>query len=226
MNVAILYSGGKDSNLTLDYALKNYNVKCLIILISENKESYMFHTPNINLAELQAKAVGIPYILQKTKGIKEKELNDLEKAIKGAIKIYKIQGILTGAICSNYQASRIKDISNKLKIKCINPLWHKDEIKLLKELVNKKFEVIICGVFAEGLENLIGKRLDKEMIAELEKLQNKYKINPSGEGGEIESFVLDAPFFKNKLAIKKSHIIKDSKYSKILIIDKIRLIKK
>jgi asparagine synthase (glutamine-hydrolysing) len=226
MNVAVLYSGGKDSNLALEHALKEHSVKCLIILISENKESYMFHTPNINLAKLQAKAIRIPYIIKKTKGIKEEELKDLEKAIEKAIKIYKIEGILTGAICSNYQESRIKAIADKLNLSLINPLWHKDQIEILNELVNKKFEVVICGIYAEGLENFIGKKIDKEFIKDIKTLNEKYKINPVGEGGEFESFVLDALFFKNKLIIKKSHIIGDSKYSKTLIIDKLILIKK
>jgi len=43
----------------LSYALKFTNVKCLIIIQSKNPESYMFHTPNISWAKVQAEAIGI-----------------------------------------------------------------------------------------------------------------------------------------------------------------------
>jgi uncharacterized protein (TIGR00290 family) len=158
-----------------------------------------------------------------TKGVKEDELKDLEEAIKKAVEDYKIEGIVTGAVCSNYQESRIKNIADKLRIKCINPLWQKNQIDLLKEIVDKKFKVIICGVFAYGLENFIGREINKEFVEEIEILNKKYKISPVGEGGEFESFVLNAPFFKYKLIIKKNHVIKDSNYSKTLIIDEINL---
>ena len=71
LKTAILYSGGKDSTLALQYALKYTHVKCLIIMISKNRESYMFHTPNIYWAEKQAEAIGIPSIVQYTEGEKE-----------------------------------------------------------------------------------------------------------------------------------------------------------
>ena len=75
----------------------------------------------------------------------------MENAIKKAIKKYKIEGIVTGALHSEYQASRIQKICDNLKIKCINPLWHKEEIPYLNELLKENFKIIIIGVFAYPL---------------------------------------------------------------------------
>jgi ABC transporter with metal-binding/Fe-S-binding domain ATP-binding protein len=219
--VAVLFSGGKDSNMALYYALKNCRVKCLITLVSENPESYMFHTPNINLAEKQAKAIGLPIIIEKTKGVKEKELDDLERAIKKAIRKYKIRGVFTGALASVYQASRVQKICDKLGLACLNPLWHKDQFEFLNELVKLKFEVVIVGVAAEGLEDFLGRKIDSDFIKEIREVYEKFKINPAGEGGEYETFVLNAPFFKKKLRIEKSHVIGEG-LSKILVIDEIK----
>ena len=73
----------------------------------------------------------------------------------------------------------------------------------MQEVVNNKFEVIISGVFAYPFdESFLGKKIDNEMIAKLQEFNKKYKINEAGEGGEIETTVLDAPFFKNKIIIK------------------------
>ncbi|MEM3405568.1 MAG: diphthine--ammonia ligase [Candidatus Pacearchaeota archaeon] len=226
LRLGILFSGGKDSCLALDYALKNEKVCCLITIISKNKNSYMFHTPNIRLVEKQAQAIGLPLIIEYTEGEKEKELFDLEKAIIRAIKIYKIDGVVTGAIASIYQSSRIQKICNKLNIECFNPLWQRNQIEILNEIVEKNFDVIITGVYAEGLEELIGKKIDISFIEKIKKLQEKYKINPAGEGGELESFVLDTNFFKKKIIIKDFGIFDDYKGEIIMKIKDVYLINK
>lgn len=219
LRTAILFSGGKDSCLALDYALKYSQVKCLIIMRSKNVESYMFHTPNIKWAELQAKAVGIPYIIQWTTGVKEKELKDLESAIKKAKLKYKIQAVVTGAIESVYQASRVQAITNKFGLECFNPLWQKDQSELLEELINKKFEVIIVGTFGEGMESLVGRSIDKRFLSDIHVLKDKYRINVAGEGGEYESFVLSALYFISPLKILKSKIVKDDSGGVVLDIE-------
>jgi asparagine synthase (glutamine-hydrolysing) len=205
LNSAVLFSGGKDSGLALSYALKFTNVKCLIIIQSKNPESYMFHTPNISWAKVQAEAIGIPYIIQNTVGEKEKELKDLTIAIKKAKAKFKVQAIITGAIESVYQASRVQTITNSLGMECFNPLWQKDQIELLDELVQKKFEIIISSIAADGFtEKWLGRKIDNAAVLELKILSKKYGFNPAFEGGEAESMVLNAPFFKKRLIIKKA----------------------
>jgi len=207
MKLALLFSGGKDSCLAMHYAMQEHEIICLISIVSENKESYMFHVPNIELTSVQAKAMQLPLIQQITKGEKEKELIDLKKAILEAKEKYNIQGIVTGAIRSAYQASRIQKICNELNLKCLNPLWLKPQTEVLQEVVDNKFEVIISGVFAYPFDkSFLGKKIDKEMIAKLQEFNKKYKINEAGEGGEIETTVLDAPFFKKKIIIKDATI--------------------
>ncbi len=63
----------------------------------------MFHTVNIDLTRLQAQAWGIPYIEAETKGVKEKELDDLQETLAKL----DIDGVITGAIASKYQGDRI-----------------------------------------------------------------------------------------------------------------------
>ena len=204
MKLGILFSGGKDS-LYAAYLAKQegYEISCLISILSENKESFMFHTPSINGVEKQAEVMKIPIIIKKTKGIKEKELKDLEKAIKEAKSKYKIQGIVTGAVESVYQATRIQKICDKLDLECFNPLWQKNQIALLQELIKNKFEIIVSGIFAYPLEKKwLGRKINKIFIEEIAKLNEKWGINPAGEGGEFESFVIDCPLFKKKLKIK------------------------
>lgn len=200
---AILFSGGKDSTMAAYLAKKKgYELACLITILSENPESYMFHTPSIQKTKQQAKVMNIPLIVDKTKGEKEKELKDLERAIKTAKKKYKIDCIVTGALHSEYQASRIQKICDKLKLECFNPLWHKDEHKYLKELIKHKFKVIVIGVAAYPLNgSWLGRKIDNEFIEDVKELHEKYKIHVAGEGGEFETFVLDCPLFERPLKV-------------------------
>jgi ABC transporter with metal-binding/Fe-S-binding domain ATP-binding protein len=226
MRIAVLFSGGKDSTLALFKALKEHEVCCLISLVSENPESYMFHVPNIHLVEMQAKALDIPLMLSKTRGEKEKELVDLKKALEKAIKKYNIDGIYTGAVCSVYQAERIQKICDDLKIRCFNPLWQMNQIELLHELLRNNFKIMISGVFAYPLdEKWLGKIIDKETISKLEELQKKFQLNPAGEGGEIETTVLDCPIFKKKIEILDSEI-KYKNHAGSFIVKKARLVEK
>jgi len=204
MKVGVLYSGGKDSTLALMKAKEVHTVVCLITLMSENKESYLFHTPNIEVTQLQAQAMGLPLIRVVTKGEKEKEVKDLRMAVEQAKKKYKIDGVVTGAVRSTYQASRIQQVCHELGLWCFNPLWLKDQVELLNEVVEEKIHAIIGGVFAEPLDQTyLGKVIDKNMISKLSKIASSHHINPAGEGGEIETTVLDAPVFKKKIAITK-----------------------
>lgn len=226
MKLGALFSGGKDSYYAMYLASKNHEISCLITIISKNKESYMFHVPNIELAEQQAKALEIPLIKIVTEGKKELELKDLELAIKQAIKEYSIEGIVTGALASKYQATRIQNICDNLNLKCLNPLWQMNQVDLLNKLIKDDFKVLITGVFAYPFtEEWLGKEIDKKIINELIILNEKYKINPAGEGGEIETFVIDSPMNKYKI-----EIIKTSKtyanYAGVLNIESLKLVKK
>ena len=202
MRVGVLFSGGKDSSLALWKAKEFHEVVCLITLVSESPESYMFHVPNIELTSMQAEAIGLPLLQRRTKGEKEKELDDLMKILRSAKKKFRIEGVVTGAIKSIYQASRIQRICHDLDLCCYSPLWLKDQIELLNELVENNFKVIISGVFAYPLDRtFLGKLIDDEMIKRLQELMERYGLNPAGEGGELETTVLDAPFFKERIEI-------------------------
>jgi len=226
MKVGVLFSGGKDSCYAAYLAKKEgHELACLITIESENKESFMFHTPSIKQTEKQALAIEVPLIVIRTKGEKEKELLDLEKAIVQAKKKYKIEGIVTGAVASVYQASRIQKICDKLGLEVFNPLWQKNQVELLEELIKNKFEVIITGVAAEGLnESWLGRKLDASMIEELRVLNKKFGLNPAFEGGEAETFVCWCPLFRKRLEITKFKKIMDTNNSGRLEIQKIRFL--
>ncbi|MEM3596965.1 MAG: TIGR00289 family protein [Candidatus Bathyarchaeia archaeon] len=199
MRVAVLATGGKDSALALHRILKQgYEVKCLVSMMPLREDSWMFHYPNIRLVKLFAEATEIPLASAETSGVKELEVEDLKRLIAKL----DVEALASGAIASNYQKSRIERICEELGIKCLTPLWGENPINILSELVTFGFETIITGVYAYGFsQEWLGRKIDKETIKALVALNKRYGVSVVGEGGEYETFVLDAPYFKKQIKI-------------------------
>ena len=99
----------------------------------------MFHTPNIDVTALQAEALGLPLVSVVTEGQKEEELADLEEAIAEAKRNIQIEGVVTGAVESVYQASRVQRICNRLMSGVLTHLWKHDQKACWKRLWKKNF---------------------------------------------------------------------------------------
>ena len=223
MRVAVLATGGKDSTLSLCYALKEgYEVKYLVTMIPRREDSWMFHFPNIHLVDLFAEAVAIKLVKAETAGIKEAEVEDLKRLLA----TLDIEGVVSGAIASQYQKKRIDRICKELNLKCIAPLWQKNPLDLLKEIVKLNFETIIVGVYAYGFDQeWLERKIDSTAIVDLIELNKKYGISLVGEGGEYETLVLDAPIFKKRIKVVQKERIWE-KQSGYLLIKKAELVDK
>jgi len=199
MRVAALVTAGKDSALALHRAMRlGYEIKYLVTMLPQRADSWMFHYPNIHLTELFAEAVGIPLVKAETAGIKEAELQDLKRLLA----TLDVDGIVSGAISSQYQKKRIDKICRELKLKSLAPLWHEPPLKLLEEIISLKMHVIIVGVYAYGFDKTwLGRKINQKTINELVELNRKYQVSLVGEGGEYETLVLDAPFFHKKIKL-------------------------
>jgi diphthine-ammonia ligase len=208
MKAAVLFSGGKDSTLAAYKAMEDgWKVEYLLSMHSENPHSYMFHVPNIHLTQLLSQAMEIPLIRAKTPGEKEEELKDLRNALTD-LKNRGIEAVFTGAIHSKYQKSRIDNLCQEVGLESIAPLWHRDPLDYMQEVVDLGFEVMITSVSAEGLdESWLGRIINEDLLEELKGLHEKYGLHMAFEGGEAETLVLDGPIFKKKLNILDSENI-------------------
>jgi len=150
--------------------------------------SMMFHHPNIEWTKLQAEAMEITQIF-----VKPNEGQEELDALENILSELDIQGIFTGAIDSDYQKQRIDKIGESLGIPTYSPLWRKNE-PMYSEVL-QYFETYIIAVSAEGLgPELLGTKFQP--------IQKK-GIHPFLEGGEGETFVTDAPFFRKRILIDK-----------------------
>jgi len=187
MHVACLFSGGKDSTYAAFWAMAQ-GFEPFLLTVKPEPYSMMFHHPNIDATKLQADAMGLE---QEIIGATEK---NWEEKLSGALRKNRAEGLIAGAVASEYQRRRFEKICEGLGIPSYAPLWHKGRETLQEMLEN--MEIYITAVSAEGLgKDWLGKPL-KELVAKKPK-----HIDVFLEGGEGETFVADAPFFGKRIII-------------------------
>ena len=203
MSWAALTSGGKDSILSCQKAIDSgKEVRYMVTARPENRDSYMFHSANLDVVPVMAKVAGMEYIEIETHGRKEEELADLEAGLAAL----DIEGVIAGAVASEYQAVRVKTITDKLGVELFTPLWHMDTELLLRE-VAARMDAMIIVTAAEGLdESFLGAHFNDDLISRLKRVAAARRINLAGEGGEYESLTLNAPFFSRPITYTSSEI--------------------
>jgi ABC transporter with metal-binding/Fe-S-binding domain ATP-binding protein len=207
MNLAALFSGGKDSTFSIYKAQRlGHSVKCLVTILTSSAESHLLHHPNIELTTLQAKSMNIPHIIIRAEcADTAKELDLLKDALVKAKTDYKIEGIVHGGILSEFQKTQFEFVAKNLGLQVITPLWKKDQKQYMEELLDSGFEFIITAVSCDGLDDSwLGRKITQENLGTLVQLSQKHKFNLSFEGGEAETFVIDCPLFSKPITIVDS----------------------
>lgn len=201
MNLAALYSGGKDSNYALYLAQQaGHAVETLVTLLPQ-EASWMYHVPNVRWTRLQAEALGIPQVVEEAGAGEVAELEALERALERAA----VEGVVAGAVASDYQYARVGEVCERLGLGVYAPLWRKDPARLLTEYVEAGFAILVVAVSAEGMQaDWLGRRLDAQACSDLAALHERYGVHPIGEGGEFETMVLDGPNFASRLQVRRA----------------------
>lgn len=203
MRLAALYSGGKDSTFATYLAHQmGHEISFLVNIVPMDKASWIFHTPNLSIVPKMAEAMDIPLISVVSDGTEEGDMDALKDALEGL----DIDGVVVGALWSDYQWDRMNRVLGELDLIMLAPLWRKDQDMVYDEMVSAGIDAIIVGVFAEGLdEGWLGRHIDNASKDELKILRSRYGISIMGEGGEYESMTLDSPMFKKRLVINSSN---------------------
>lgn len=205
VRVAILSSGGKDSTYAHWWAtLQGWDVLSLIRCKISTGDSMTFQIPATDIVEKQSLASETNYLEFILSGEENSEMDELASLIseemqKGKI-LEKLDGLVTGALRSDYQKSRIECMCEELGIHSFSPLWHNNPETHISSLINDGFKILITSVSSNGLDkSWIGKIINHSNYLELEKLAEKYRFNVDGEGGEFETSILNAPHYSSEI---------------------------
>lgn len=202
MRLASLYSGGKDSTFSL-YLMEQsgHDIPYLVNIVPEDAASWIFHTPNLSVVPLMAESIGKELVTAKSSGTEEGDMEGLRNALDGL----DVEGVVSGAIWSDYQWDRMNIVCGDLGLKLMAPLWRKDQDMLMDQFIDSGIRSMIVGCYAEGLgEEWLGRIIDRQAVEELKAIRARTGISIMGEGGEYESLTIDSPMHSRPLEIVSS----------------------
>jgi diphthine-ammonia ligase len=199
VRVAALFSGGKDSTYAAYAAMqRGWEVTQLLSILPEDRDSMLFHAPNLHLIPLQADAMQLPLIQERAAVGEDGELDALRRIFRHL----DGDGVVVGAIASDYQHQRVNRIADEFGLRVFAPLWRREPRQLVRDYLAAGFDIVFSSVSAEGLDaSWLGRRWDDRVVDDLLRLQETRGVHPCGEGGEFETLVLDAPTFHRRLEI-------------------------
>ncbi|MFC6785306.1 diphthine--ammonia ligase [Halobaculum halobium] len=208
-----LFSGGKDSSWAVYRALDRGLPVERLLTVHPAGDSYMYHVPETRLAALAAESIGIPLVEIEPDDFDagsttdsgaqgDRELEPMEAALTDLAAEVRLTGVTAGAVESEFQTSRIEAMCDRLGIELFAPLWQRDPRALAEEMLDAGFEITVIQVAAAGLdESWLGRTIDREALAELERLNDEYGVHLLGEGGEFETFVTDGPHMDRRIEL-------------------------
>ena len=198
MTVTALVSGGKDSIYAAYLAdTQGWPVDELVTLRPTETDSMLYHTPNLDLVALQAEAWGKRHRPVPVPGTGE----DAELAALASALGAQRGPVIVGAIASSYQWARVLRVADRAGRRVYAPLWRVDPKRVVEEEISAGLDIRLVHLAAEPLTpELLGRRFDRELVAELERRSRARRpVHLAGEGGEFETLVVDAPFFRERL---------------------------
>jgi len=146
------------------------------------------------------------------------DLKGLEETLRATKRDEGIEGLVTGAVASDYQKSKFDNLCDRVGLRSFSPLWHKKPEVLVGDLIGAGFRIVMSGVAASGLdESWLGEELTLMEWERLKKVSERHGLYLTGEGGEYETFVIDAPHFSQKISILDSEREWDGQSGRLVI---------
>jgi diphthine-ammonia ligase len=205
------WSGGKDCCLALYRAIKKgMTVRYLANTISEDGQRSRSHGISSAVIKAQSEALGIPIVQRRTTN------DNYETVFIDMLRGFKREGI-EGGVFGDIDFYPHREWNEKVcrqaGIKPCLPLWKEDQAALMREFIDAGFESVIITVKGEFFgEEMLGKKVDKNLLTYLEELSRTGDITPAGEAGEYHTLVVDGPIFQKRLEILESETVEREGY--------------
>ncbi|MEK6861882.1 MAG: diphthine--ammonia ligase [Nanoarchaeota archaeon] len=226
MEVAILYSGGKDSTLAIEHCVnKDWNIKYLISVKPNRTDCFLFHFATVEHTKDIAKILGLNHIYVTC------DVSDPKKEaniIKDVVLKNPVDAVILGGTgLQETQIKSIRDALFDLGIEVFATHTGEDHGKMLYDLIRRGYDIRITQVAVEGLgEEWLGKKMDLDNFEKLKKLSEKFGFHIGAEGGHYDTLVVDAPFFNKRLELLETEKIMEDKYCGYLKVNKVAIVEK
>lgn len=206
--IALSWSGGKDSALTLATlrADERYEVVALLTSVTCGYDRISIHGVRRSLLEAQARAIGLPlYEI----ALEPTSSNDAyEAAFAHGVEQLRacfptLDKLAFGDLfLEDVRAYREKLLAS-LGLEGLFPLWGLDTRAVARRFVQDGYRAcLVCVDTTQLSGQFAGRLLDESLIAELPE-----SVDPCGERGEFHSFVWDGPIFSAPIRVVLGDVV-------------------
>jgi len=174
-----MWSGGKDSALALDRAIRSgIVVDRLLSFYDSATRRVRFHSTRVEMLEVQAAAIGIQL-----------------RAIPTTWA--EMEAILRRELRSLVEEAWYEERVNAAGLNHVEPIWGESPQLLLKEFVSSGGRAVItCVELAKLDESWLGRVIDDRFASEIARTG----VDACGENGEYHSFAFAGPVFRKPLS--------------------------
>lgn len=209
MSYAVSWSGGKESMLALDRAVRRgLEVRWLFNLYDAATERVRFHAVRRELIALQAERLGLELVQMATRpGTFE------ARFLEGLGRLAKLGA--TGMIYGNIHLQDVRDWYERRTtgrgLGHVEPLWGEQGADLLAEFLERGYRTRLVSVdLTRGRPQWLGCELT---VALAEELSCRPDVDPCGEHGEYHTFVFDGPLFRAPLDVRAGDVRHDGDHA-------------
>ena len=226
MDVAILYSGGKDSTFAISHAKdKGWNIRYLISIKPTRKDCFLFHYATVEQTKDLAKMLQIPQSYVKCRVADPvKEAAIVKEVVEKNQKKMKIDAVILGG--TGLQEMQLKSIQNALrplKVDAFASHAGEEHDLVMEEMLKKGYEIMITQIASDGLKEWLGKKITKDNFAQLRKDSVRYGFHIGFEGGYADTLVTDCPLFSKRMVIEDMSIAFEDNYCGHVVVNKYRM---
>jgi diphthine-ammonia ligase len=199
-NVAVSWTGGKDSSLTLYETEKlGCKISCLVTFVPR-RDKILAHP--LNFIKLQSQALDIPHYAVP---VEEPFDRSYENAIASLKEQHGVDALATGDIAevAGHDPNWIVVRAMHCGIDVVRPLWNQDRLELLSRLLALRFRIIFSCVKSPWFtDDWLGLELSPSLVEQLGELSARTGLDICGEQGEYHTLTLDGPNFKKSILIE------------------------
>lgn len=208
MKAIALCSGGKDSVFAIHVAaLMGFDVEAVLTIVPRYEAPKLFHKPFAPYVSLQAQSMGMEWLSIEVSSEDEEE-HALIRILEMGKKFTEATHLVVGALLSDYQRIRFALAAEKVGLRIVAPLWRKNQVEYMRELVDAGIEAMITYIACYGIPlDWLGRVIDSELVDEIVEKARRYGFNPAFEGGEAETFVVNAPLFRKRVCVDYEKVI-------------------
>ena len=207
--VALSWSGGKDSALTLQQlrAGAEHEVVALLTSVTRGYDRVSIHGVRRTLLEAQAAELGLPLI---EVWLEPKSSDAVyQRAFLDALDVVAERYPAVNHIAfGDLYLRDVRDYRDRLlagtPYRGLYPLWGRPTRTLAESFIADGFEATLVCVDETQIDaRFAGRRFDRALLADLPD-----SVDPCGENGEFHTFVHGGPFFSRPIPVVPGEIVR------------------